>query len=76
MQTVTIEDAARRLPELVQEAEQGEEIILTQADAPVAKIVSLSKARRPRRPGSAQGLILHIADDFDATPEGFEDYLP
>ena len=76
MRTIAIEDAAHRLSELVLEAEQGEEVILTQADAPVAKIVSLSKARRPRRPGSAQGLILHIADDFDATPAGFEDYMP
>ncbi len=76
MQTITIEEAARRLTELVQKAEQGEEIILTQADAPVAKIVGMPKVRRPRRPGSAQGIIVHIADDFDATPEGFEEYQP
>jgi len=76
MQTIAIEDAARRLTELVQQVEQGEEIILTQADTPVAKIIAMPSKRRPRRPGSAQGIILHIADDFDATPEGFEEYQP
>ncbi len=76
MQTIAIEEAARRLGELAQQAAQGEEIILTQANAPIAKIVAVPKARRPRRPGSAQGIILNIAADFDAIPEGFEDYLP
>ena len=32
--------------------------------------------RKPRIPGSAKGIILHIAEDFDAIPEGFEDYVP
>ena len=30
-------------------------------------------ARQPRRPGSARGLV-HMADDFDATPEEFREY--
>lgn len=86
MRTIAIEDAALQLSTLVQEVEQGEEIILTQANVPIAKIVSISKAPRPRRPdnapklmrhpGSAQGLILNIAEDLKSIPEGFEDYLP
>jgi hypothetical protein len=32
-------------------------------------------ARPPRRPGSERGLIIHMADDFDATPEELLDYF-
>lgn len=29
----------------------------------------------PRRPGSERGLLIHMADDFDATPEELLDYF-
>jgi antitoxin (DNA-binding transcriptional repressor) of toxin-antitoxin stability system len=76
MLQVTLEDAATRLPELISEATAGEEVILLRDDAPVAKLVPLPGARRRRQPGSAKGIITHIADDFDTTPEGFEEYTP
>jgi prevent-host-death family protein len=76
MHQVSLEIASTQLQELIQEARQGEEVVLTQDNWPVAKIVSLSLPRRRRQPGSAKEIILHIADDFDATPEGFEEYMP
>ena len=76
MRTITIEAAALQLFQLAQEAESGEEIILTQADTPVARLVALFEKPQPRIPGTAKGIILHIADDFDETPEGFEAYQP
>jgi hypothetical protein len=33
-------------------------------------------SREPPRFGTLKGTILSIAPDFDAIPEGFEDYLP
>lgn len=74
MSTISVEEASLRLMELVRQAGEGEEIILTEADMPVAKLVPMPKPREPRKPGSAKGIILHIADDFDAIPEGFEEY--
>jgi hypothetical protein len=32
------------------------------------------KPKTPR-PGTGKHQILYIADDFDATPEGFEEYI-
>jgi antitoxin (DNA-binding transcriptional repressor) of toxin-antitoxin stability system len=48
--------------------------VLRQDGEAVAKIIPLRRARAPRRPGSARGLI-HMAEDFDATPEDFRDYM-
>jgi antitoxin (DNA-binding transcriptional repressor) of toxin-antitoxin stability system len=73
MATVAIEDAAKRLNELVRESQPGEEIILTADDQPVAKLVALLP---PRKAGSAAHRPHFMADDFDAIPEGFGEYLP
>lgn len=63
-----------KLRELVEEAARAGEVVLTSEGEAVAKIIPLRRVRAPRRPGSAQGLI-HTAEDFDATPEDFEEYL-
>lgn len=39
------------------------------------KLVPLAKPKQPRKPGSGKGQILYVAPDFDASPEGFEDYV-
>ena len=75
MSQIAIADAAIRLDDLVNESRAGQEIILTRNNQPVAKIVPVSIERpRPRR-GSGKDFIRYIAPDFDATPEGFEEYL-
>ena len=71
---VELSAAAHQLVELVKEAARSGEVVLTHEGEAVAKIVPLRPARLPRRPGSAEGLI-HMADDFDATPDDFADYL-
>ena len=53
----------------------GEEVIISKGNKPVLKLVLLDKPKRPRKPGSGKGQILYIAPDFDATPEGFKDYV-
>lgn len=73
MTIVNIAQAKARLPELVRRAGAGEEIIIARDHRPVARLVPLSEAG-PRLPGSARGRV-RMADDFDATPPGFEEYL-
>ncbi|HSU15089.1 hypothetical protein [Longimicrobium sp.] len=68
--TFDLGDASDELRAVVDLAMRHGEVILTREGEPVAKIVSLRIPRQPRRPGSARGLI-HMAEDFDATPEGW-----
>lgn len=71
---VDLTSVSPQVRELVEEAARTGEVVLTSEGEAVAKIIPLRRPRAPRRPGSAQGLI-HMADDFDATPEDFKDYL-
>ena len=76
---VSIEDASAQLARLVDDARKGEEIILTDAEVPVARLVPVQpewNGERPRpRFGSARGLIVQMAPDFDAPLEDFREYM-
>ena len=76
---VSIEEAGAKLARLVDDAVNGEEIILTVEDVPVARLVPLPENGRTKkgRPqfGSAKGLIVHMAADFDAPLDDFREYM-
>jgi antitoxin (DNA-binding transcriptional repressor) of toxin-antitoxin stability system len=77
MQTIPLDQAEGRLVEIVARLRPDEEIVLTRDDKPIATIRAAPAApREPPRFGTLRGSILYIAPDFDAIPEGFEDYLP
>jgi prevent-host-death family protein len=61
---VNIADAKARLPELVQRAARGEEIIIARNGEPQARLVPLSPAR-PRVPGRGAGRW-KVVGDFNA----------
>jgi prevent-host-death family protein len=73
MDAVSIHEAKTQFSRLVARAEAGEEIIVRRGSKPVAKIVAYRPPTIPRRPGALKGEIA-IADDFDDTPSGFDDY--
>jgi prevent-host-death family protein len=73
--TVTIEEAQARLPELIEKAAAGEEIVITHGDRPVVELVAPSEERPRRGFGCAKGMITFVADDFDAPLEDFKDYM-
>ena len=79
MVQIPLEEAATRLQELVREVKAGQEVVLTENDLPVAKLVTLPPGEQEPKPrarrGSMKGSILYMAPDFDETPEGFEDYV-
>lgn len=74
MQTVSLQEAQSRLPEIIAELSPGDEVVVTRDDRSIATIRA-SLACKHRQLGTLQGTILHIAPDFDAIPEGFEEYL-
>lgn len=73
MSQFNIAEAKAHFSELVQKAALGEEIVIARGNKPLARIVPFAAAAAPRAPGSAKGQI-HMAEDFDALPPGFEEY--
>ncbi len=75
MPAYSLEEAAARLPEIIAGMANGETATLVRDGLPVAKIVALTPAPVRPRFGSAKGLLIHLADDFDvsASPETLPD---
>jgi prevent-host-death family protein len=66
MKSVNIHAAKTHLSRLVEEVrESGEELVISKAGRPVAKLVPYISAKQPRRPGFLKGKV-RIAADFDA----------
>jgi prevent-host-death family protein len=63
--TVTMQEAKTNLSRLLARVSAGEEIIITRAGTPVARLVAVNAIPRQRKLGSAAGRIC-IAPDFDA----------
>ncbi len=78
--TVTLENAKLELSDLVKRAANGEEVVITDADNPVARLISANGSAnivdsiRPRF-GSGKGQVLYMAPDFDAPLEDFKEYM-
>ncbi|MEH1944753.1 MAG: type II toxin-antitoxin system prevent-host-death family antitoxin [Nostoc sp.] len=74
MQHIPLTEASKNLPDLIEAALSGEEIIIIKDNQPVVKLTPVSPVKRPRQPGSAKGLIT-ISDDFDEPLEDFKEYM-
>ncbi len=66
---INIHEAKTHLSKLVQQAADGEEIIIAKAGKPLARLVALSTRSEPRPIGLFDGEDYHIASDFDDLPE-------
>ena len=70
MQTVTVEEAQSQLSRLISQIGNGEDVVITQDDKPIAKLVPVGaqeiQTDKPRPQfGSAKGMFT-LAPDFDA----------
>lgn len=77
MTTVSIQQAQATLSELIHRLAPDEEVVITENDQPVARLVPAKgePQRRPRRPGTLRGTVLYMAPDFDAPLEDFREYM-
>ena len=76
--TITIDEAQAKLRELIHRLASGEELIITENQQPVAKLVSGPPQPRPGLrppPGLGKGFIT-IASDDDEHLKDFEEYMP
>jgi prevent-host-death family protein len=72
MTQFNIAEAKARFSELVQKALLGDEVVIAKDNKPLPRLVALEPPKQTRKPGSAKGQILHMAPDFDQTPEDFK----
>jgi prevent-host-death family protein len=66
MRTVNIHEAKTHLSRLVEEASEGEEIVIARAGKPVARLVPMQKTSRRRRKLGLLAGKLAVPSDFDA----------
>jgi antitoxin (DNA-binding transcriptional repressor) of toxin-antitoxin stability system len=75
MLQITVKEAKAKLDDLIQAAENGEEILIIK-DEKTFKIVEVEKPKKKYREfGTAKGQF-KIADDFDTPLEDFKNYEP
>ena len=68
MKKVNMHEAKSNLSSLVQDALNGEEVILAIAGTPTVRLVPVNIEITPRVPGALKGKIW-MAEDFQNTPE-------
>lgn len=74
MHQVDISQATSSPQSLFQTALDGNEVVITQDNEPILKIVRLNQPKKRRQSGSAKGLIW-MSDDFDVPLEELRDYM-
>lgn len=69
---VNIHDAKTHLSKLLERVMSGEEIVITKAGKPIARLIPYSPEPAPRTPGIEKGKII-IAENFDEPLPEFEE---
>jgi antitoxin (DNA-binding transcriptional repressor) of toxin-antitoxin stability system len=74
--TITIEEAQAKLKDFIHQLAPGDEIIITENQQTVAKLVSENpQQRKARVPGLGKGMITLLMEDEEHL-EGFAEYMP
>jgi antitoxin (DNA-binding transcriptional repressor) of toxin-antitoxin stability system len=75
MNSITIDEAQARLPELIDGLMSGEELVITRGEQVVANLVGRAVPNRPRQFGLGKGKLTVINDDDDHLAD-FGEYMP
>jgi antitoxin (DNA-binding transcriptional repressor) of toxin-antitoxin stability system len=76
--TISVDEAQATLKELIHKMTPGDEVIITENQQPVAKLVSERAEPQVKHrpgPGLCKGMITYIAPDFDAPLEDMKEYM-
>lgn len=68
MKTVNVSEAKARISQLLDLVAIGEEVLITRAGKPIAKLIPYQIHQPPRKPGYWKGKV-KIAKDFDELPK-------
>ena len=76
MTMVNVHQAKTHLSQLLQEVEQGQEVVIARSGVPIARLEAWQAAARTvAAPGAMRGRI-GLAEDFDASLDGLFEALP
>jgi antitoxin (DNA-binding transcriptional repressor) of toxin-antitoxin stability system len=75
MTILSLEEAQARLPDLVHQLTHGNEVVITEKDLPVAKLVLPQVEKAQPIPGRGKGTLTILSED-DEHLEDFKEYLP
>ena len=74
MHQVSIHEAKTNLSKLIQEALNGETVIIAKGKNPLIKLEVLENIKKHRRIGGANKLLIDMSDDFNAPLDDFKEY--
>jgi prevent-host-death family protein len=75
MLTATVEEVQLHLPELLERLSQGQEVVITRAGKPVARLVTEELPKRqPRKAGNCKGMLAIVNDDDEHLAD-FAEYM-
>jgi antitoxin (DNA-binding transcriptional repressor) of toxin-antitoxin stability system len=75
MTTLTLEEAQATLADLIHSLTPGTEVVITENNQPVAKLVAAPVERPHPLPGRGQGMLVVLTED-DEHLEDFKEYMP
>jgi antitoxin (DNA-binding transcriptional repressor) of toxin-antitoxin stability system len=62
--TINVPEVTSTIPELLNQAQLGEEVVIADAGVPIARLIPIPKSASPRIPGQDKGKVA-IAKDFN-----------
>jgi prevent-host-death family protein len=74
MQQVDVEEAKTSLPDLIDAAVKGEEVVISKDARHLVRLVPVSIPKSRPQFGSAVGLVT-MSEDFEEPLEDFEEYM-
>lgn len=76
MMTVSVQEAGTRFSELIHHLKPGDEVLITENNRPVAKLIGHAPAAcQLRRRGSAKGKLAIYTEDEEHLQD-FKEYMP
>jgi prevent-host-death family protein len=72
MTTVSIQEAQAALSDLIHRLAPGEEIVITENNQPVARLIPAGRPTE-RKLGTLKGTVLYMSPDFDAPLDDFKE---
>ena len=68
MKLVNIYEAKTQLSRLLEQVNEGEEVIIAKAGHPIARLISYHANKPTRKPGARKGMV-EVSEDFEQLPD-------